>query len=156
MDKQTAVLLMYCVDQRGILADVTNFIMGNNGNIINLDQHVDEDDQLFFMRIEWELKDFIIPFDKIEEYFQTMIVQKYDATYELHYQPQIPNVALFVSKYSHCFLDILSRHEAGEWNINIPCIISNHEKFADLSARFNIPFFHFPVKKDNKAQLEKQ
>ncbi len=154
--KETAILLMHCEDQRGILAQVTEFIMGNNGNIINLDQHVDEDENLFFMRIEWELEEFIIPKVKIEDYFKTMIATKFHAWYELHFTPDIPNVALFVSKYSHCFLDILSRYEAKEWKINIPCIISNHEKFADISERFNIPFHHFPINRSNKKELEEQ
>lgn len=147
---------MHCEDQKGILAEVTDFIMGNNGNIINLDQHVDEDENLFFMRIEWELDGFLIPKEKIEEYFNTMIAKKFAANYELHYMPVIPNVAIFVSQYSHCFLDILSRYEANEWKINIPLIISNHRKFEDISARFGIPFHYFPIKKDNKKELEAQ
>ncbi len=154
MNKEKAILLMYCKDKRGILAEVTNFIMGNNGNIINLDQHVDQDENYFFMRIEWELEGFSIPNEKIEEYFSTLIAFKYSAWYKLHFEPNKPNIAIFVSQYSHCFLDILSRYEAGEWKINIPCIISNHEKFRSITDRFGIPFFYFPVKKDNKKILE--
>lgn len=152
--KERAVLLMHCEDQRGILAEVTDFIMGNNGNIINLDQHVDEDDDRFFMRIEWELKDFLIPTAKIEDYFETMIVNKFSATYELHFLPRKQNIALFVSQYSHCFLDILSRYEANEWKVNIACIVSNHEKFQDIAERFGIPFYYFPIKKSTKAEME--
>lgn len=153
---ETAVLLMHCEDQRGILAEVTDFIMGNNGNIINLDQHVDEDEDRFYMRIEWELEKFLIPEGKIGEYFETMIVQKFDAVHELHFLPRKKNVALFVSQYSHCFLDILSRYEANEWKVNIPCIISNHEKFRGLAERFGIPFHYFKVTKENKKEIEQK
>jgi len=151
---ERAVLLMHCEDQRGILAEVTNFIMGNEGNIINLDQHVDEDDNRFFMRIEWELKDFLIPGTKIKDFFETMIVSKFNASYELHFLPRKQNVAIFVSQYSHCLLDILSRYEANEWKINIACVISNHEKFRKIAERFGIPFYYFPIKKQNKLEME--
>ncbi|WP_235298823.1 formyltetrahydrofolate deformylase [Portibacter marinus] len=151
---ETAVLLMHCEDQRGILAQVTDFIMGNKGNIINLDQHVDEDDNRFYMRIEWELENFLIPKEKIEEYFLTILLRRFKATYNLYFLPRKKNVALFVSKYSHCFLDILSRYESNEWKVNIPIIISNHQKFEAIADRYKIPFYYFPVKKDNKEELE--
>lgn len=154
--KSTAILLMHCADQRGILAEVTDFIMGNQGNIINLDQHVDEDDNRFYMRIEWELENFLIPGNKIKEYFETMIVQKFDAIYDLHFRPLTLNVALFVSQYSHCFLDILSRYESREWKVNIPCIISNHEKFRKIAGRFDVPFYYFPINKENKKEMEEK
>ena len=154
--KETAVLLMHCTDQKGILAEVTGFIMGNNGNIIALDQHVDDDENYFFMRIEWELEHFVIPNEKIIEYFQTMIATKFSAWYEVHFLSHVPKVAIFVSKYSHCFLDIMARYESGEWNIEIPCIISNHEKFRPVAERNNIPFHYFPINKSNKAELEAQ
>lgn len=156
MSKETAILLMHCKDQIGILAQVTDFIMGNGGNIINLDQHVDADENYFYMRIEWELDNFLIPHEKIEEYFDTMIAKKFSAWYELHYRPYKPNIALFVSQHSHCFLDILSRYESGEWKVNIPCIISNHEKFKEVAARYDIPFHYFPITKVNKQELEAQ
>ncbi len=154
MSKETAILLMHCADQIGILAQVTDFIMGNGGNIINLDQHVDADENYFYMRIEWELDNFLIPHEKIEEYFDTMIARKFSAWYELHYRPYKPNIALFVSQHSHCFLDIISRYESGEWKVNIPCILSNHEKFAKVAARYDIPFHYFPINKINKKELE--
>jgi formyltetrahydrofolate deformylase len=154
--EEKAVLLMYCKDQRGIVSEVTNFIMGNNGNIINLDQHVDGDQDYFFMRIEWDLDGFVIPNNKIEDYFNTMIAYKFDAYYELFFLPRIQNVAIFVSKYSHCFLDLLSRYEAGEWNINIPFIISNHIKFKKITERFGIPFHYFPIDKTNKKDQEEK
>ncbi|MCL4106473.1 UNVERIFIED_CONTAM: hypothetical protein GTU68_030431 [Idotea baltica] len=147
---------MHCEDQPGIIAEVTDFIMGNQGNIINLDQHVDAEDNRFYMRIEWELSDFIIPRDKIADYFETMIVRKFNAIHELHFRPRKINIALFVSQYSHCFLDILSRHEAKEWKVNITCVVSNHEKFRGVAEKFGIPFYYFPVKKANKAELEAQ
>ncbi len=73
----TAQLLLHCPDQPGIVAEVTKFITENNGNIVYLDQYVDRAENIFFMRIEWELADFLIPADKIQDYFQTLYAQKY-------------------------------------------------------------------------------
>jgi formyltetrahydrofolate deformylase len=70
-DKKTAILLIHCPDQQGILAAVTQFMNKNNGNIIYLDQNVDRAESIFFMRVEWELEHFIIPREKIAEYFDT-------------------------------------------------------------------------------------
>ena len=68
---KTAKLLLHCPDKPGILAEVTDFITVNKGNIIYLDQYVDHVENIFFMRIEWELKDFLVPQEKIEDYFRT-------------------------------------------------------------------------------------
>ncbi len=150
----TAILLAHCPDAKGILHAVTDFVLSNNGNIIKLDEHVDEDESHFFMRVQWELSDFNIPKEKIGEYFETLIGQKYEMKWELHLSSSKPRVAIFVSKYPHCIYDLLSRYESKEWNIDIPLIISNHEKFQGLAERFGIPFHYFPISKDNKKDQE--
>lgn len=151
-----AILLMHCPDAKGIVHAVTDFVLTNNGNIIKLDQHVDEDEQRFFMRLEWELDEFTIPREKVTEFFETLIANKYEMKWELHFASHTPRVALFVSKYAHCFFDLLSRHEAKELNIEIPLIISNHRKFEDFADRFGIPFHYFPVTKATKRAIEDQ
>ena len=122
----TAKLLLHCPDQPGILAEVTNFITINRGNIVYLDQYVDHVENIFFMRIEWEIKDFFIPKDKIEDYFETLYAQKYEMKFRLYFSDVKPKMAIFVSKLSHCLFDMLARYTAGEWNVEIPLIISNH------------------------------
>lgn len=154
--ENTAILLVHCPDQKGIVATTTDFLLDNNANIINLDQHVDHEENHFFMRVEWELENFNIPQEKIGEYFDTLIGKKFNMTWHIEFCECIPRVALFVSKYAHCFFDILSRYESGEWKIEIPLIISNHEKFSYIADRYNIPFHHVPITKENKASQEEK
>ena len=123
---KTAKLLLHCPDKPGILAEVTDFITVNKGNIIYLDQYVDHVENIFFMRIEWELKDFLVPQEKIEDYFATLYAQKYEMNFRLYFSDTKPRMAIFVSKMSHCLFDLLARYTAGEWNVEIPLIISNH------------------------------
>lgn len=151
-----AILIMHCPDQKGIVASVTDFLLKNNGNIIALDQHVDEVEKRFFMRIEWEIPNFEIPQEKISDFFNTLIATKFDMVWQIHFSNDRPRMAMYVSKYSHCFFDILSRFEAGDWNIEIPLIISNHDKFQHVAERYKIPFYHFPITKANKAEQEQK
>jgi len=154
--KSTAILLIHCPDKQGLLALVTEFINSNNGNIIYLDQHVDHEEKLFYMRVEWELANFNIPKEKIADYFKTLIGQKNEMTFEIHFSEEKPRMAIFVSKMSHCLFDLLARYTSGEWNVEIPLIISNHPDMADIARRFDIEYHLFPVTKDNKAELEAQ
>ena len=116
---KTAKLLLHCPDKPGILAEVTDFITVNKGNIIYLDQYVDHVENIFFMRIEWELKNFLIPQEKIEDYFATLYAQKYEMFFRLYFSDTKPRMAIFVSKMSHCLFDLLARYTAGEWNVEI-------------------------------------
>ena len=150
----TAKLLLHCPDRPGILADVTNFITVNKGNIVYLDQYVDHVENIFFMRIEWELENFFIPKEKIYDYFDTLYAQKYEMNFRLYYSDVKPRMAIFVSKMSHCLFDMLARYTAGEWNVEIPCIISNHTDLQHVAERFGIPFHHFPITKETKAEQE--
>lgn len=151
---KTAKLLLYCPDRPGILAEVTDFITVNKGNIIYLDQHVDHVENIFFMRIEWELKDFLIPQEKIEDYFATLYAQKYEMNFRLYFSDMKPRMAIFVSKMSHCLFDLLARYTAGEWNVDIPLIISNHPDLQHVAERFGIPFYLFPITKETKTEQE--
>ena len=150
----TAKLLLHCPDKPGILAEVTDFITVNKGNIVYLDQYVDHVENIFFMRIEWELKDFFIPKEKIEDYFSTLYAQKYDMQFRLYFSDVKPRMALFLSKMSHCLFDILARYTAGEWHVEIPIIISNHPDMAPVAERFGIPFHVIPITKETKAEQE--
>ena len=96
--KNTATLLIHCKDQKGIVATITDFILNNNGNILYLDQHVDRQEEEFFMRVQWDLEDFVIPEDKIADYFQTLIADRYKMRFELHFEKKKPRVAVFVSQ----------------------------------------------------------
>lgn len=153
---KTAKLLLHCPDTPGILAEVTDFITVNKGNIIYLDQYVDHVENIFFMRIEWELKDFLVPQEKIEDYFATLYAQKYGMIFRLYFSDAKPRMAIFVSKMSHCLFDLLARYTAGEWNVEIPLIISNHPDLQHVAERFGIPFYLFPITKETKEEQERK
>lgn len=153
-NKNTAILLMHCPDQPGIIAVITEFINVNGGNIVYLDQYVDKVNGVFYMRVEWDLERFIIPKDKIGEYFQILYAAKYNLNYSLKFSDTPQRMAIFVSKMSHCLYDILARYISGEWNVEIPVIISNHPDLADAAKQFNIPFEVISVTKENKAEME--
>jgi len=152
--KNTAILLIYCPDRQGILAAVTEFLNENKGNIIYLDQHVDHEEGLFYMRVEWELEKFTIPRVKIAEYFETLIAKKYAIKFSLHFSDKRPRMAVFVSKMSHCLFDILSRYTAGEWETEIPLIISNHNTLQPVAQRFGIDFHLIEINNENRAEQE--
>ena len=155
MKEEAAQLLLYCPDKQGILAEVTDFITVNKGNIIYLDQYVDHAENVFFMRISWDLDGFLIPKEKIEDYFNTLYAQKYQMTFRLYFSGTKPKMAIFVSKMSHCLYDMLARYTAGEWNVEIPLIISNHPELEHIGRRFDIPFYVFPINKENKEEQER-
>jgi formyltetrahydrofolate deformylase len=152
--KNTAILLIHCPDRQGILATVTEFLNKNRGNIIYLDQHVDRQEQIFYMRVEWELDNFAIPHDRIGEYFDTLIGAPLQMNWKIYFTDDIPRMALFVSKMPHCLFDILARYTAGEWDVEIPLIISNHETLKPVADRFGIPFHHFAMDPENKEEQE--
>ena len=155
--KPTAILLLHCPDKQGIISDVTKFITDNKGNIVYLDQYVDREDAMFFMRIEWELENFLIPREKIQDFINTLYAQRYKMEFQLYFNDEKPRMAIFVSKLSHCLYDLLARYKAGEWNVDIPCIISNHEDLRYIADQFKIPYYVWSIKKDhsNKAEVEK-
>lgn len=155
--KSTAILLMSCPDRQGIITDVTQFITDNRGNIVYLDQYVDTENSAFFMRVEWELDGFLIPREKIKEYFQTIFSQRLEMDFNIFFSDVKPRMAIFVSKMSHCLYDLLARYKAGEWNVDIPCIISNHEDLRYVADMFGIPFHVWSIAPDhsNRKEVEK-
>ncbi|MBR0272955.1 MAG: formyltetrahydrofolate deformylase [Bacteroidaceae bacterium] len=154
--KRTAILLLHCPDQPGIISEITRFITDNKGNIVYLDQYVDREDGMFFMRIEWELDTFLIPKEKIKEYLTTLYATRYQMTFNLYFSDERPRMAIFVSRMSHCLYDLLARYKAGEWAVDIPCIISNHEDLRYVAEQFDIPYYVWSINKDhsNKAEVE--
>jgi formyltetrahydrofolate deformylase len=153
---QKITLLIHCEDQKGIIATVTNFIVKVEGNITYLDQHVDVERNVFFMRLESELTNPSISLASIRSEFQQTIATDFNMSWDLYNKEVKPKMALFVSKYNHCLYDILGRYSAGELKVEIPLIISNHMDLKPIADQFNIPFFHVPFTKDNKAEGEKQ
>ena len=153
---QQITILIHCADQKGIIAAVTDFILKVEGNIIYIDQHVDREQDVFFMRLECELTNKNSNVAHIKNAFEQTIATDFGMKWEIHTKEQKPKMALFVSKYDHCLFDILGRFSAGELNVEIPLIISNHDDLRPIAARFKIPFFYVPFTKENKEEGEKQ
>jgi len=151
-----AILLMCCPDQKGLVAIVTDFLHKNDGNIIYLDQNVDQESKTFFMRVEWDLDNFLIPDKKIGDYFQTLISSRYNMDFQLYFTRQIPRMAIFVSKISHCFYDVLSNVESGDWSVQVPLIISNHLDMQSIANQFGIEYIHLPLNQENKVEIEQK
>ncbi len=154
--KNSAVLLIHCPDKPGIVVTITDFIHNNGGNILYLDQHVDSERGVFFMRIEWDLEKFAIQRDKIAEYFETLAGSRYQMTFQLHFSDTKLRMAIFVSKMSHCFYDLLARYECGELEVDIPIIISNHSDLQHVAERLGIDFHCVSITKENKKQQEQK
>lgn len=151
---ETATLLLHCPDQKGIVLSVTEFIFKNGGNVVEVDQHTDGEENVFFMRVKWSIDEFAIPKDKIGEYFRTLIAERFDMKWRIYHSEKKPKMAIFVTKLNHCLYDILARWQSGEWNIDIPLIIGNHLHLKDVADRFDIPFHYLPVTKENKKEVE--
>ncbi|RKR08600.1 formyltetrahydrofolate deformylase [Flavobacterium sp. 90] len=151
---QKITILIHCKDQKGIIASVTTFIAKVEGNITYIDQHVDVEQNVFFMRLECELTNHNITIENLKADFTQTIATEFNMSWDLYNQEQKPKMALFVSKYDHCLFDILGRYSAGELNVEIPVIISNHNDLRSIAERFDIPFHCVPFTKDNKEEGE--
>ncbi len=156
MSTTSAILLVHCPDRQGVVLAISRFISGNQGNILDLDQHVDTEQARFFLRVEWELENFSITRDTIGETFAHEVAEHFDMEWELFFSDSKPRMAMFVSKLSHCFYDILARHESGEWQVELPLIISNHRDLEHVAERHGVEFHYLPVNKENRQQVEEQ
>ncbi|UOB16771.1 formyltetrahydrofolate deformylase [Abyssalbus ytuae] len=147
-------ILINCNDKEGIIANTTNFIHNNNGNIVYIDQYVDRENGIFFMRLESEFKKDTFFLSNFKEQFKKSIAIPFNMSWEVYEAGKKTRVALFVSKYDHCLYDILGRYNSGELNAEIPFIISNHPDLKPIADSFKIDFHHIPVHKDNKKEAE--
>ncbi|RIV45403.1 formyltetrahydrofolate deformylase [Flagellimonas pelagia] len=146
-------ILIHCPDQAGIIRSVTTFIHQQEGNIVYLDQHVDKQAGVFFMRLQSEFEK-ELPLDTFKKEFQNELANQFQMEWEVYLDGYKPKMAVFVSKYNHCLYDLLSRYNSGELSVDIPFILSNHKDLEYVAEQFNIPFYHVPVTKQNKAEAE--
>jgi formyltetrahydrofolate deformylase len=150
-----AILLISCRDQKGITAAVTNFIFQHQGNIVHADQHIDEQSNTFFMRIEWSLDDFKLKRDDIQAAF-SIIAKTFNMAWKLSFSDQKTRVAIFVSKHLHCLYDLLYRHKTGQLFCEIPLLLSNHPDARGVAEDFGIQFAEFIVETHNKIEQEQK
>jgi formyltetrahydrofolate deformylase len=152
---ETAVLLIYCPDQKGLVASVSDFVFRNSGNIVHAEQHIDAQQGIFFHRVEWEMKGFALAHEDIVPAFKP-IADRYRMQFQVRFSSERMRTAIFVSKYDHCLLEILYRHRTGELPCEIVAVVSNHPDLGPQVASFNIPFHVFPITPDTKREQEDQ
>jgi formyltetrahydrofolate deformylase len=153
LNTKTAILLLSCRDQKGLVFKITNFIYKIGGNIIDLDEHVDIPESMFFVRVAFELNNSKLSEKELPSEFESL-GNEFNANWEIHLEEKKQKVAIFVSKYDHCLLDILWRHSLNEFNIHIEAIVSNHRTLKNLADQYNLPFYHFEITKENKVETE--
>ncbi len=151
--KNTATLLITCPDTRGIVAAIADFLHQHNANILHADQHQDAENNLFLMRVEWDLAGFNVDSTGFDEAFAP-IAAKFNMQWQLKLSQHKTRVAIMVSQYDHCLADLLHRHKSGELSCEIPLVISNHRDTESLVRFYGIDFHHIEVSKDNKSQAE--
>lgn len=150
-----AVLLLSCPDKVGLVSSITNFISDNNGNIVDLDEHVATSEKMFFIRVVWDLTEFRIPISDLDSEFGNFLTE-IDAKFEIKLLNEKSRTAIFVSKYDHCLFEILWRNRIGEYPFEISLIISNHKDLREVAAMYEIPFYYFPINNENKLDQEQK
>jgi formyltetrahydrofolate deformylase len=152
-NKHSATLLISCPDRKGLVAAIANFLMTYNASIMHADQHQDDSEKLFLMRVEWSLEGFTLPMENFAAAFQP-IADENRMTWSVSLSTRKPRMAIMVSQYEHCLADLLHRWRIGELDCDIPLIISNHEECRRLADFNGIPFHVIPVTRDTKAEAE--
>jgi formyltetrahydrofolate deformylase len=149
----SAVLLISCPDQKGLVAAVSDFVYRHDGNIRSADQHTDEEQDVFLQRVEWDLAGFQIERTAIAEAFRP-VAERFSMSWELRFSDRVPRIALFASRQSHCLQDLLWRWRAGELRAEIPLVISNHPDLRDLSGSFGVNYYVHEVRPETKRAQE--
>ena len=149
------ILQINCPDQRGIIAQFTAILYDHGANVLNLEQHVEPDEKLFFMRIHADLSNMDISENALREILMAL-VKKTNSSIQFYYPENLLKMAIFVTNESAPLYDLLIKHQSGEPPCKIPCIISNHEHLKEIAEQFNIPFFYLPVAPETKDEQEKE
>ncbi|MFC4159574.1 formyltetrahydrofolate deformylase [Chitinimonas lacunae] len=151
----TATLLISCPDRKGLVAAIANFLYTYDANILHADQHQDEAENLFLMRVEWDLADFKLDMNAFSAAFQP-IAERFCMDWRIKLSSRKFRMAIFVSRYDHCLVDLLHRWQSGELQCDIPLIISNHEDCRRHADFYGIPYYVIPVGGNNKREAEAQ
>jgi len=150
---RSGVLLVSCPDRKGLVATVSDYIYKHGGNILHTDEHTDAASSWFLMRVEFDLSGFDVPLADVHKSFGP-IAELFHMDWRLADSQVRQRMAIMVSKYDHCLVDLLYRHKTGELRSEIPLIISNHQDNQPIADFYGIPFVHVPVTKDQKCAAE--
>ena len=149
-----AILRIQCPDREGLVHEITGFIARHKGNILELEQFVDQSENVFFMRVVWDMSGFLIPFVDFGSSFLQM-QQQLHATYWINDSDKKDRMAVFVSKEMHCLGELLLQRHMGNLPVEIPMVISNHENARGMAQKFGIEFIHTPTGNRDMAEVEK-
>ncbi|WP_314651765.1 formyltetrahydrofolate deformylase [uncultured Microbacterium sp.] len=148
----TARLLIACDDQPGIVAAVANALAEHGANIISLDQHsTDSEGGRFFQRTVIHLPGLAAARPALEASIAA-VAERFGMEWSLHDVSRRKRVAIFVSKYDHCLMELLWRTQRGQLDIDVTMVISNHPDLAEAVRSFGVPFVHIPG--GDKAVME--
>lgn len=150
---ETAVLLMSCPDQKGLVAKVAQFLFERGANITHADHHVDPEACIFFMRVEWETSGFGLSASDLRTEFSAF-VEPLGMQWSLHYSSSVQRIAVLVSKQDHCLMDLLWRYKAGELPGEIPLLVSNHMLYGPVAKEYGMDFRYVPVTPETKDEQE--
>jgi formyltetrahydrofolate deformylase len=153
--KNSAVLLVQCPDRKGLDATIADFIYRHDGNILHFEQHQAREERFYLARVEWDLEGFRLKLDEFDEAFGP-IAHRFGMNWSIALGSQRPRVAIFVSKYDHCLVDLLYRQRNGELHCDYPLMISNHVDAKHHADFYGVPYYEIPVSKENKPQAEAQ
>jgi formyltetrahydrofolate deformylase len=151
--QDTAVLLVSCPDRRGIVAALAQVLHGHGANILDADQHTDPVAGQFFQRIRFDLEEMLTDRVSLERGIRE-VAERFRMRWQLAYAAQRKRVAIFVSRYEHCLVDLLWRHRAGELPCEIALIVSNHPDLRATAEQHGLRFEVFPITAANKAEQE--
>ncbi len=154
-ESPTVTALVQGKDTKGIIATITNWIFDHGGNIVYLDQHTDSVEDMFFMRIRWDLDGFVVPREEIDDKFGE-VCWRLQMAHRVFFSDKKKRLAIMVSKQGHCLLDLLYRWRSRQLDVDIPAIISNHDDQRDIAGYYNIPYVHLPVTKETKPKQEEE
>ncbi len=155
----TAVLLLSCPDQPGVVAATAQFLADHDGNIVHAEQHVDpgtdSGDAVFFQRIEFEIEGFGLERDQIVETFAP-VAERLGMTVDLRFTDTPTPTAIMASRQPHCLYDLLTRWRSGELPMDLRVIVSNHPDHAGIAEHMGVPYLHLPVTPDTKPEQESE
>ena len=147
------ILHINCPDQRGIIAQFTGILYDHGANVLNLEQHVEPDEKLFFMRIHADLSNMEISEDALHEILMAQ-VKIMNTKIQFYYPENRQKMAIFVTREDAPLYDLLIKRQSGELPCEIPCIISNQQDLENTAKQFNIPFHHLPLSPETKSDQE--
>lgn len=148
-----ATLLVSCADRHGLVAALAQVLTGHGANILEADQHRNEQAGQFFQRVRFDLTELLTDRGTLERALNE-VARRFGMDSRLFYDSVRPRMAIFVSQYDHCLFDLLWRFKSGELNCEVPLIISNRSDLSAVAEQMGIPFVVFPITPGDRLEQE--